>query len=192
MLQQEINNINAVTGGALDAQMQQVAQGATRGRTSDILEAADIVVGTGMSPEDKKAFQESVGSKQAELIDMMLKPGAEGPIKQAKLDLMQDPNFQKFKKDMGIQTDEFGLRALRKKYRTQNVADRGADRKQMKRIRELGTAAHPVRTAAIESVADTIEKRPVPTNDSAKIASETLDKRDVTVKTEGIGGSDGY
>ena len=189
-LQQEINNINAVTGGALDAQMQQVAQGATRGRTGDILEAADIIVGTGMSPEDKKAFQESVGSKQAELIDMMLKPGAEGPIKQAKLDLMQDPNFQKFKKDMGIQTDEFGLRALRKKYRTQNVADRGADRKQMKRIRELGTAAHPVRTAAIESVADTIEKRPVPTNDSAKIASETLDKRDVTVKTEGIGGSD--
>ena len=62
----------------------------------------------------------------------------------------------------------------------------------MKKLRYMGTEAEPVRTAAIQAVSDTVEDTPVPKSDSAKIASETLDKRDVTVKTEGIGGSDGY
>ena len=192
LLQQEINNINAHTGGALDAQLQEVAKGASGGRTTDIFEAADMIVGKDMSPEEKAAFQKSVGSEKAALLDKMLDPGAEGPIKQAKMALMQDPNFQKFKKDMGIQTDEFGLRALRKKYRTQNIAARRSDRAQMKRISEMGTAAQPVRTSAIETVKDTIEDRPTPKTDSANIASSTLDKRDVTVKTQSTGGTDGY
>ena len=192
MLQQEIDNINAHTGGALDAQLQEVAKGASNGRTTDIFEAADMIVGKDMSPEEKAAFQKSVGSEKAALLDKMLDPGAEGPIKQAKLALMQDPNFQKFKKDMGIQTDEFGLRALRKKYRTQNIAARRSDRAQMKRLSEMGTAAQPVRTSAIETVEDTIEDRPTPKTDSANIASSTLDKRDVTVKTKSTGGTDGY
>ena len=192
MLQQEIDNINAHTGGALDAQLQEVAKGASNGRTTDIFEAADLIVGKDMSPEEKEAFQKSVGSEKAALLDKMLDPGAEGPIKQAKMDLMQDPNFQKFKKDMGIQTDEFGLRALRKRYRTQNIAARRSDRAQMKRLSEMGTAAQPVRTSAIETVKDTIEDRPTPKTDSANIASSTLDKRDVTVKTQSTGGTDGY
>ena len=187
-MERQINELNASTGGELQAQLAQVAMGSTGGRTSDIMEASELLVGKDMSPEDKAQFQQNIESQKSQLLDKMLDPGAEGPIKQAKMALMQDPNFQKFKKDMGIQTDEFGLRALRQKYSTQNKSARRADRNQMKRLQTLGTEANPVRTAAIKNVADTIEKRPTPKSDSAKIASETLDKRDVTVKTQSTGG----
>lgn len=183
-MERQINELNASTGGELQAQLAQVAMGSTGGRTSDIMEASEMLVGKDMSSEDKAQFQQNIESQKSQLLDKMLDPGAEGPIKQAKMALMQDPNFQKFKKDMGIQTDEFGLRALRQKYRTQNVASRRADRDQMKRLRTMGTEAHPVRTAAIKSISDAAEKAATPKSDSADIASATLDKRDVTVKTD--------
>jgi hypothetical protein len=189
-MERQINELNASTGGELQAQLAQVAMGSTGGRTSDIMEASEMLVGKDMSPEDKAQFQQNIESQKSQLLDKMLDPGAEGPIKQAKMALMQDPNFQNFKKDMGIQTDEFGLRALRQKYRTQNVASRRADRDQMKRLRTMGTEAHPVRTAAIKNISDTVEKPSAPKSDSAEIASATLDKRDVTVKTDST--PDGY
>jgi len=185
-MRQGIDNMSAATGGALGKEMAQIASGSTGGRTTDIMEAADLTVTRGLtSPEDKKKYMADMNEQKASVLDNMLRPGASPEHKKMLNALTQSEAFQKGKKASGLITDEAFVRHLRHGYRTTAREGRVQDKATLAKLNVGRKPATGPQASAMNALAAAVSTKIAPKRPGAA-AINAQDPVMVTATTEEI------
>jgi len=170
LMAQNIENLNAATGGKLNAEIQQIASASTGGRTTDIMEAADLTVNRGLtSPEDKKRYMADMNEQKASVLDNMLRPGASPEHKKMLTALTQSEAFQKGKKASGLVTDEAFVRHLRHGYRTTAREGRVQDRATLAKLNVGRKPATGPQASAMNALAAAVSTKIAPKRPGAAV-----------------------
>jgi hypothetical protein len=186
LMAQNIEDLNAATGGQLNTEMQQIAAASSGGRTNDIMKAADLVVNRGLtSPEDKQKYLTDLNEQKASVLGQMLRPGASPEHKKMYAALTQSEAFQKGKKAAGLVTDEAFVRHLRHGYRTQAREGRVQDRATLAKLNQGRKPATGPQASAMNALAATVKRKAFPKRDGAAVV-HTPDPVPVTETTEEI------
>jgi hypothetical protein len=185
-MRQGIDNLNAATGGQLDKEMAQIASGSTGGRTTDIMEAADLTVTRGLtSPEDKKQYMTDLNEQKASVIDNLLRPGAGPESRKMMMAMAESPAFQEKKKQLGLMTDEALFRHLRTAYRSTAREGRMKDRMTLAALKQGRKPATGPQASAMNALAAAVETKMAPKRPGAS-AINISDPMTVTETTEEI------
>ena len=162
-MRQGIDNLSAATGGDFGREMAQIASGSTGGRTTDIMEAADLTVTRGLtSPEDKKKYMTDMNDQKANVLGHLLTPGASPQHKKMLAALTQSEAFQKGKAATGLVTDEAFIRHLRHGYRSKAQEGRVQDRATLAKLNVGRKPATGPQASAMNALASAVETKMAP------------------------------
>tara|TARA_R100001510_G_scaffold19527_1_gene17031 strand:- start:22852 stop:24216 length:1365 start_codon:yes stop_codon:yes gene_type:complete len=186
-----INNSRPSFGGSLPAVMAEIASAMSSGRTQDMQQALDGLLGEiNMSAEDAAQI-DNYTERHKMLMDKMLDPNAPSAVQEARTALIQDPAYQTMKREMGWQTDSGMIKYLTRQAKMDRRLRRKNDRLLNKSVRLAGPS--PEALAAMRTLQENADKARQEQKDKlAKTKSATLaqqpEPEDTTVKTGGSSG----
>jgi len=189
MEKQMIDATQGSYGGSFGSTMAELISATTSGKTTDVQEALDDLVGQiGLSP-DEAATVTNQDMYQEMLLGQLYNPNAASAVEQARDQLLQDPGFLKYKESMGFHSDRAAFKSLKKQLRRDRRRRNKEDRQT---LRVTGRSASPQALSALKALQENEDTAKKEADDAVASSSAQIvqpaSPESTAVKTGGIGG----